>query len=330
MSRWSLAFVAFWAMALTMRDDASRTLPPVSSGASVARASLPMDAAADALDEGALDEGATGEARRKLARRIENEAEFATAVLENLKTSGVQTGDKAGRILFDFIEPIAGGDAAMVHAIGGYTEGGKSRRAAICIGPEYGTLHRTDLTAAAREAAEMRLDVLIACAFAYDAHASELSRLGPLPILKAKMNPDLHMAEDLRTDKNANLFMVIGEPDLKLIEEGDRLRVQVLGLDLVKPQEGGMPTARGTDDIAAWFIDTDYDEETFFVRHAYFLGAGDPYKSLKTALKTEVDKDAWETLYSDTSRPFARPKSGRIAVKVIDHYGDEVMKVMSV
>ena len=284
---------------------------------------VPMDDADDVLDE-----GATGEERKKLAKRISNEAEFANAVLENLKASGVQTGDRRDRIVFNAIEPFASN--GMIHAKGTFTEDGATRTAAICIGPEYGTLHRTDLTAAAREAAELRMDALVACAFAYDAHATELKKLGPLPILKAKMNPDLHMAEELRTDKNANLFMVIGEPDVELIEEGDDLRVRVLGLDLVKPQEGGKPIARGTDEIAAWFVDTDYDEETFFVRQAYFLGAGDPYKSLRTALKAEVDKEAWETLYSDTSRPFPRPASGRIAVKVIDHYGDEVMRVMGV
>ena len=83
----------------------------------------------------------------------------------------------------------------------------------------------------------------------------------------------------------------------------------------------------GPEGIACWFIDTDYDMESFFVRHAYFLGANDPYKALKTTLKAEIDADAWASLNSDVSRPFERPKSGRIAVKVINHLGDEVMKV---
>ena len=82
--------------------------------------------------------------------------------------------------------------------------------------------------------------------------------------------------------------------------------------------------------IAFWFIDTDYNGESFFVRHAYFLGARDPYKALKTTLKAEINREAWETLRSDTSRPFDKPTSGRIAVKVINHLGDEVMKVFRV
>ena len=86
----------------------------------------------------------------------------------------------------------------------------------------------------------------------------------------------------------------------------------------------------GAEGIACWFIDTDYNEESFFVRHAYFLGANDPYKSLKTTLKAEINEEAWATLNSDTSRPFDKPTSGRIAVKVINHLGDEVMKVFRV
>ena len=171
--------------------------------------------------------------------------------------------------------------------------------------------------------------MLVSCAFNYDAHAGDLQKLGTLPILKAKMNPDLHMAEELRRDRNANLFMVIGEPDVTVAEDGDDLTVTVHGLDVFKPQTGEL-RAGGTKDIAAWFIDTDYDEQCFFVRHAYFLGDNDPYKQLKTALKAEIDEEAWQTLYSAVSRPFPRPESGRIAVKVIDHFGDEVMKVISV
>jgi adenine-specific DNA-methyltransferase len=170
----------------------------------------------------------------------------------------------------------------------------------------------------------------VACAFAYDAHASELTRLGPLNILQAKMNPDLHMANELKATGKGNLFVVFGEPDIDIERlDGDRLRVRVKGIDVFDPNTGDI-RSDDTKGIAAWFVDTDYDEESFFVRHAYFLGAGDPYKALKTALKADIDEAAWSTLYSDVSRPFDRPATGRIAVKVINHFGDEVMKVYSV
>ena len=106
-------------------------------------------------------------------------------------------------------------------------------------------------------------------------------------------------------------------------------QVTVHGVDVFHPNTGEV-RSDGPDGIACWFIDTDYNQESFFVRHAYFLGANDPYKSLKTTLKAEIDEDAWATLNSATSRPFPKPESGRIAVKVINHLGDEVMKVFRV
>ena len=191
-------------------------------------------------------------------------------------------------------------------------------------------MQRADLVAAAREAADCGFDVLIACAFNYEAHATEFSKLGRIPVLKARMNADLHMAEDLKNTGKGNLFVIFGEPDITLINEKDgKLRVKVNGVDVFKPQTGEV-ISHGADGIACWFIDTDYNEESFFVRHAYFLGANDPYSALKTTLKAEINQEAWATLNSDTSRAFDKPKNGRIAVKVINHLGDEVMKVFKV
>ena len=147
----------------------------------------------------------------------------------------------------------------------------------------------------------------------------------------AQANPELlRIALKLATG-GGNLFVVFGEPDIEIEKVGgDRVRVKIKGVDVFHPQTGEIESG-GPDTIAVWFIDTDYNEESFFVRHAYFLGASrDPYTALKTTLKTEIDQEAWESLYSDTSRPFAKPKSGRIAVKVINHLGDEVMKVSAV
>ncbi len=309
--------------------------------------------------------------------------------------------------------------------------------------------------------------MLIACAFNYDAHTTEFESLGRIPVLKARMNADLHMAGELKNTGNGNLFVIFGEPDVEVASEewlvdssggriapydifkfvsgtdslaeinglsgedlrayaelsrrreiwdylsdaagrvldsgehrggsgqahdggispvawrctglaggtGDllgivrkagtagqeefrqlveRLRrdkqnaarsdaltihsplttihftqVTVHGVDVFHPNTGEV-RSDGPEGIACWFIDTDYNQESFFVRHAYFLGAGDPYRSLKTTLKAEIDEDAWATLNSATSRPFPKPESGRIAVKVINHLGDEVMKVFRV
>lgn len=253
--------------------------------------------------------------------------DFAKMVIENLKSAGVHQAAKDDRITFT---AISGWPGSFIAAEGHYTEGELEKRAAIFIGPEFGSVTRADITAAAREALDARFDALIACGFNFDAHSSELNKLGPLPILKAKMNPDLHMSDELKNTGAGNLFVVFGEPDIEWdFDKDGKIVVEVLGIDVFDPKTGDV-RASGKDDIAAWFIDTDYNEESFFVRHAYFMGANDPYKSLKTALKAEIDKEAWQTLYRDKSRPFARPTTGRFAVKVINHFGDEVMKVFGV
>ncbi len=403
--------------------------------------------------------------------------EFAATILENLKTSGVQQAHKDDRISFSGMRPWPGD---LVCAEGTYVEGesryGSEKRAGIFVGPEFGTVSRPDLVEAAREAADADFDVLIACAFNYEAHASDFNKVGRVPVLKARMNADLHMAQDLKNTGKGNLFVIFGEPDITVdssqwlvtsngrmvanyghvkelsglgsLEEinrlgreglstlcavsagrevrsqqpgteiggldrgehrggsgtarnqrvspvsGDRERVSgrdgdlpdsgapigdghigadrsatksdgrnrtdaqrsktlaslqsvssadlpftlttghwsqvtVHGVDVFHPNTGEI-RSDNADGIACWFVDTDYNNESFFVRHAYFLGANDPYKSLKTTLKAEINQEAWETLHSDTSRPFAKPTSGRIAVKVINHLGDEVMKVFRV
>jgi adenine-specific DNA-methyltransferase len=252
---------------------------------------------------------------------------FPQMILENLRTAGVQQAHREDRITFTALTPWPGD---LICGEGFYREGDADKRAAIFIGPEFGTVQRADLVAAAREAGEASFDVLIACAFNYEAHTTEFTKLGRIPVLKARMNADLHMAEDLKNTGKGNLFVIFGEPDIELTEVGtDRVQVKVNGVDVFKPQTGEV-ISDGKDGIACWFIDTDYDNESFFVRQAYFLGANDPYGALKTTLKAEIDAEAWGSLNSDVSRPFVKPKGGRIAVKVINHLGDEVMKVFRV
>jgi len=264
------------------------------------------------------------------------ERDFVRMILENLKTAGVQQAHKDDKINFTSLVPWPGD---LVCAEGLYLEGnaetGAEKRAAIFIGPEFGTVSRPDLVQAAREAGDADFDVLITCAFNYDARSSDFDKLGRIPVLKARMNADLHMADDLKNTGKGNLFVIFGEPDIDILDaaqhdgEPGQIQVKVNGVDVFHPNTGEV-RSDGPDGIACWFIDTDYNEESFFVRHAYFLGANDPYKALKTTLKAEINEDAWSTLNSDTSRPFPRPTSGRIAVKVINHLGDEVMKVFRV
>ena len=255
--------------------------------------------------------------------------DFASMILKNLRAAGVQQAHKEDRIAFT---SLIGWPGELICAEGRYLEGEVEKRAGIFIGPEFGTVSRPDLVAAAREAGDAGFDVLVACAFNYDAHSAEFSKLGRVPVLRARMNPDLHMASDLAATGSGNLFVIFGEPDIEIEDAGkdadgnDLIRVKVSGVDVFKPQTGEV-VSESTDGIALWMLDTDYNEESFFVRHAYFLGANDPYKALKNTLRAEIDEEAWASLNSDTSRPFPKPSTGRIAVKVINHLGDEVMKV---
>jgi adenine-specific DNA-methyltransferase len=254
--------------------------------------------------------------------------DFVQIILDNLKTAGVQQAHKEDKIVFTSLALWPG---QYICADGRYTEAdGTERRAGIFIGPEFGTVTREDLVVAACEAGDADFDVLISCAFSYDAHSAEMNKLGRIRVLKARMNADLHMAEDLKNTGKGNLFVIFGEPEIEIEDAGSgKIKVKVLGVDVFHPSTGEV-RSNGPDEIACWFIDTDYNEESFFVRHAYFLGANDPYKALKTSLKAEIDEDAWATLKSDTSRAFDKPEKGRIAVKVINHLGDEVMKVFRV
>jgi adenine-specific DNA-methyltransferase len=254
--------------------------------------------------------------------------DFVQVILDTLKISGVQQAHKEDKITFSSLTPWPGD---FICADARYTDvDGTEKRAAIFIGPEFGTVSRPNLVSAAKEAGDAGFDVLITCAFNYDAHSSDFSKLGRIPVLKARMNAELHMADDLKSTGKGNLFVIFGEPDIQIIPAADgQIQIKVNGVDVFKPHLGKVESS-SPDELACWFIDTDYNEESFFVRHAYFLGANDPYKALKTTLKAEINEEAWETLHSDTSRPFDKPESGRIAVKVINHLGDEVMKVFRV
>jgi adenine-specific DNA-methyltransferase len=277
------------------------------------------------LTVGADDELIDHVAERESA--YEAKQTFPQMILDNLSKAGVQQAHKDDRITFTGLNQWPGD---LICGEGIYRDADADKRAAIFIGPEFGTVQRADLVAAAREAGDSGFDVLIACAFNYEAHTTEFTKLGRIPVLKARMNADLHMAEDLKNTGKGNLFVIFGEPDIDLITVGsDQVMVKVNGVDVFKPQTGEV-ISDGKDGIACWFIDTDYNEESFFVRQAYFLGANDPYGALKTTLKAEIDAEAWASLNSDVSRPFQKPKGGRIAVKVINHLGDEVMKVFRV
>jgi adenine-specific DNA-methyltransferase len=145
------------------------------------------------------------------------------------------------------------------------------------------------------------------------------------------MNPDLAMRDELLKKTGAgNLFMVFGEPDVEIkTQKNGQIVVEIKGVDVYDPTTGQIRNS-STDDIACWFIDTDYNGESFFVRHAYFTGAEEAYEKLRRALRADIDEAVWSALYRTVSRPFKKPESRKIAIKVINHYGDKVVKVFEV
>ncbi len=270
-------------------------------------------------------------ASEKDARQSAEAGQFETMILDNLRKAGVQNTVKNERLMFDSLTPFAG---TYIHAVGEYKEkNGTVRRVAVSIGHEHGTVAPEQVKEAVKEAVRgLGFDLLIVCGFAFDPHVSEeVKRYGQLTVLPTRMNPDLSMGDELLKKTGAgNLFMVFGEPDIDIRRTSDgQIIVAIKGLDIYDPTTGQI-RSNSTDDIACWFIDTAYNEESFFVRHAYFTGADKPYENLKRALQAEIDKDAWESLYATESRAFDPPDTGKIAVKLINHYGDEVLKVYEV
>lgn len=261
---------------------------------------------------------------------------FEQTILANLRTAGIQNGRKSERLVFESIDVHPG---AYVQAVGTQKESGE--QLAIALGPQYGTVSASFIKNAAREAVVAGAPIVAVLGFAFDpqlgvetdeegfAVVAGVRDLGRVKVLVVRMNVDLLMGEELKKTGAGNLFTVFGEPDLALRSVGSQWEVEVRGIDVYDPTSGEV-RSNSSKEIALWMIDTDYDGESFFVRQAYFLGDNDPYKSLKTALKTDVDPEAWATLNRATSVPFDTPSTGKIALKVINDYGDEVMKVLEV
>jgi adenine-specific DNA-methyltransferase len=281
---------------------------------------------------------------------------FEQSILDNLRKAGIQNGRRKERITFSTLEPLAGRflQAVGERAPSDQDETEAPSRVAIAIGPQYGTVDPSFIKGAVREANRSDIDLLdLVCVlgFAFDPQTSGVTeqdgvtvdagdhgfaevagdrQLGKVKVLFVRMNADLLMGEDLKKTGQGNLFTVFGEPDIAInAVEGGQVVVDLRGVDVYDPTTGAVRSG-DTSQIALWMIDTNYNEESFFVRHCYFTGGGDPYARLKRALKADIDPDAWETLHRTTSRPFDRPETGRIAVKVINDYGDEAMKVFEV
>jgi len=265
------------------------------------------------------------------AQEMLSSEQFAETVVSNLLKSGVQTGKKGARVEFENLDILPSGPE--VQAIGEYKTKEGLKRVAVSIGPEFGSVD-DDFIRDAAKVAKKFADLLVVAATSFEASAfSEPTQANGLTIMKVKINPDLSMGDLLKKTGSGNLFLAFGEPEIKVKETKDGVITEILGVDIYDPVKSEIRSSGSGDpqhEIAAWFIDTNYNCEAFFVTHAYFLGADKPYEKLKKSLKADINEDAWDELYSTISRPFPKPKTGKIAVKVINHYGDEVMKIVEI
>lgn len=293
-------------------------------------------------------------AAERIAEHSPGGASYVETILEHVKKAGVQNGVRHERLEFESIELVSGRTLTAV-GVRKQADEGTPARVGIALGPEFGTVDPLFIKHAAREAIDAKsLDLLIVLGFAFDPSAVEAvaefkpqgrdfaevvreRTVGKMPVMLVRMNADLAMGEELANTGAGNLFTVFGEPDVEVTETPDgQLIVEIKGVDVYNPTTGEV-RASSTDQIMLWSLDTDYDSEAFFGRHMYFSGTDDgkptglnPYERLRKTLKDEIDEEGWASIYSTTSRPFAKPGSGRIAVKVIDYYGDEVLKVIEV
>jgi len=277
---------------------------------------------------------------------------FEQSILDNLAKAGIQNGRRAERITFTSLDSYAGLHVQAVGERRSDDEDAAPARVGIAIGPQYGTVSPGFIKDAAREAIRAAdLDLLCILGFAFDPQATGVTqddgvtveagdagfanvtgerKMGRIKVLLVRMNADLLMGEDLKKTGAGNLFTVFGEPDIVLRDTDDgQVIVDLRGVDVYDPTTGQV-RSNDTSQIALWMIDTNYNEESFFVRHCYFTGGNDPYSRLKRALKADINAEAWDSLHRTKSRPFDKPETGKIAVKVINDYGDEVMKVFAV
>ena len=253
-------------------------------------------------------------------------------MIEALRKTGVKQARKSDRIVFTSVELFAGRHIVAE----GWTDPGddpnaRSRRVAIAFGPEFGSVTRLEMNACAKEARECGFDLLLVCAFNFEAYVEEGSgNAVGMKTLLARMNADLHMSTDLKETGSGNPFVIFGEPDIEIQKTDDgEITVEIKGVDVYDPRRGEV-RSDDADAIDCWMLDTDYNEEAFFARQVYFPGKNDVYKAFKTFLRDDIDEEEWETVAKTVSRPFPRPQSGLLAVKVINHFGDEVMKVFHV
>ncbi len=218
---------------------------------------------------------------------------------------------------------------------------GQPQRVVISFGPEHAPLEQRQVALAIEEAQKLvpKPNIIVFASFQFDPEASkdiDETNWPGVTLLKVQMNTDL-LTDDLKKKRASNeSFWLMGQPDVRLekIKEGrdkGKYRVETLGFDYYNTKTGIIESG-GTDKIALWMLDTDYDGRSLFPRQVFFPMSGekDGWSRLAKNLKAEIDEELIEVYRGTVSLPFEPGKNRRIAVKIVDDRGIESLKIVEV
>ncbi|RKZ73384.1 MAG: hypothetical protein DRR16_33140, partial [Candidatus Parabeggiatoa sp. nov. 3] len=271
---------------------------------------------------------------------------FEERIFAHLKSAGVKNGIKNEQAIFIRVEHLAD---SYLHAEGFYQDANENeKKAYFHIGPKFGTVTKLAVIQAVKACRQRGdADWLIILGFSFESDISNQNvtmNIGTFEVTKVRMHDDLLQAGLLKKDKKAASFITIGEPDVKLHQQGKEAYVEIQGLDIYDPIKD-IVKARNIEDIAYWMVDTDYDDSNFVVRQVFFCGGKkDEFKkwqkglenlaktktkrNVERTLKIEIDDEAFDNLYGFKSHRFAVKPDQKIAVRVISQFGEESTKVI--
>ncbi len=269
------------------------------------------------------------ETQEAQARISDRGGDYLTTMIHLLKQQGGVLFPGGKKLELANIRPL---NLGYLHAEAESRQNGNVLRIAISFGPQHGPVIAHQVQEAIPTAKMNGYQVLIFAGFAFDPEAQALIQKAPVAGLQvhfANVAPDVLVGDLLKTTRASQIFTVFGQPDVRVERKTDGTYVvELRGVDIYDPLTGEVHSTRG-ENVAAWFLDTDYDGKTFKISQAFFPGDPDAWEKLQRALKAQIDPEAFEMMRGTVSFPFTPGEHGRIAVKVIDFRGNEVVRVVS-
>jgi adenine-specific DNA-methyltransferase len=254
--------------------------------------------------------------------------DYLTTMISLLKQQGSVLFPGGKKLELTNLRPLSVG---LLHAEAEARQNGKVVRVAVSFGPQHGPVVAHQVQEAIPTAKVNGYQILLFAGFAFDPEAQALIQKVPVSGLQvhfANIAPDVLVGDLLKTTRASQIFSVFGQPDVRVEKQKDgTCVVQLRGVDIYDPLTGKVHSTRG-EDVAAWFLDTDYDGKTFHICQAFFPGDANAWDKLQRALKAQIDAEAFERMRGTVSFPFQPGEHRRIAVKVIDFRGNEVVRVI--